>query len=145
MLINSSYPYSRIHIYDFSLNVANFVPNFVVKFILKFTNWIVIKASDWTPVAETGGGGGGRSPPLPIILASFHFEKCNMWATRYTWPIRSSRSRMTSKITLVGALLPLKSISGISRVMRMRQKRRIVLTFLRLFYIIMISLDFQRP
>jgi hypothetical protein len=58
--------YSRI---DFSLNVANFVPNFVVKFILKFTNWIVTKASDWTPVAETGGG--GRSPPLPIILAAY--------------------------------------------------------------------------
>ena len=67
-----------------------------------------------------GGGGvaGGRSPPPPIILVSFHFEKCNMRATRYTWPIRSSRSRMTSKITRIGALLPLESISGISRVVR---------------------------
>jgi hypothetical protein len=58
------------------------------------------------------------APPPPIILASFHFEKCNARATRYTWPIRSSRSRMTSKNTRIGALLPLESISDIYRVVR---------------------------
>ena len=52
-----------------------------------------------TPVAENGGGG-----DAPILLASFHFEKCNIRATCYTWPIRSSRSQMTSIITRLGAL-----------------------------------------
>ena len=55
---------------------------------------------------KLGGAGGGDRPP-PIILASSHFEKCNLRTTRYTWPIRGYCSRMTSKITRIGARLPL--------------------------------------
>jgi hypothetical protein len=51
-----------------------------------------------SPVVENRGRSPPPPPPPPIILASFHFEKCNMRDTCYTWPIR------TSKITRLGAL-----------------------------------------